>query len=100
GSVSRRDGRHRRPAGGPPVGVVVEALEVQLAEADVAGVGVGAGGDALALVVGDDLAQLVGQQRGAGGGAGAAEEVERKNDDGGLHDEPSSVPAGEVTRGL
>ena len=49
-------------------------------------VGGGPRGDRLAAVVGQHLEQLIGQQGGAGGAAAAAEQVERKENDVGLHE--------------
>jgi hypothetical protein len=51
----------------------------------VVGVGAGARGDGLAAVVGEDLAQLVGEQLRAGPRAGGAEQIEREADGGGFH---------------
>ena len=74
---------HRLPAALAPAGVVGQRLEGELAQPQPVGVGGGARRHRLAAVVGQHFAQLVGEQRRAGAGAGAAEQVEREDDGGG-----------------
>jgi hypothetical protein len=74
-----------------PVVVVGELGELELAQAELARIGRGAAGSPLALVVGEQLAQRIREQPGAVGSPRAAEQVERKDDRGGVQSQPSQV---------
>src|SRR5581483_6569379 len=92
---------YRLPALLPPIGVGVERLELELTQTDLIGVALGACRDSFAAIVGEDLAQFIGQERDAGPAAGTAEKIKWEKDKTALHNQELG-PAGfePATKGL